>query len=40
MRNIFLTLLSGGALIVSLSCMNNQMNNQNIPVVYAQAGQP
>ena len=35
MRNIFLALLSGGALIVSLACMNNQ----NIPVVYAQAGQ-
>jgi hypothetical protein len=35
MRNIFLSLLSGGALIVSLACMNNK----NIPVVYAEAGQ-
>jgi hypothetical protein len=35
MRNIFLALLSGGTLVVSLACMNNQ----NIPVVYAQAGQ-
>jgi len=35
MRNVFLALLSGGALIVSLACMNNQ----NIPIVYAQTGQ-
>jgi hypothetical protein len=35
MRNIFLALLSGGALIGSLACMNDQ----NIPVVYAQPGQ-
>jgi len=35
MRNIFLALLSGGALIVSLACMNNQ----NIPIGYAKPGQ-
>ncbi len=36
MRNGFLTLISGGALIASLAC---QSSEPNVPIVYAQAGQ-